>query len=103
MSTKLHHVVLLAIKQSSHGMIAEIEQAFAALPARISEIDELRWGTDISEENKAQGFSHCFLVIFPSEAERDRYLPHPAHQDFVSLVGPHVENVLVFDFLSGVI
>jgi hypothetical protein len=103
MSTnQLHHVVLFAFKETcSHETISKIERAFSALPSRIEEIQDFRWGTDVSVENKAQGFTHCFLVIFASEKERDRYLPHPAHQEFVSLVGPHVDKVLVFDFFSS--
>ena len=98
---KLHHVVLFAFKETcSQATISEIERAFAALPSRIEEIQDFRWGTDVSVENKAQGFTHCFLVIFASEKERDRYLPHPAHQEFVSLVRPQVDKVLVFDFLA---
>ncbi|MCH2588187.1 MAG: Dabb family protein [Planctomycetales bacterium] len=28
-------------------------------------------------------------------------MPHPAHQEFVKLVGPRVADVLVFDYWSG--
>jgi hypothetical protein len=39
-------------------------------------------------------------VTFKSEADRDAYLPHPAHKDFVAIVGPHVDKVCVVDFWS---
>ena len=39
-----------------------------------------------------------FLVTFGSEEDRDTYLPHPAHQEFVSLVRSHVEKSLVLDY-----
>jgi hypothetical protein len=55
-------------------------------------------GTDVSVEGKANGFSHCILVTFGSERDRNTYLPHPAHQEFVSLVRPHVEKSLVLDY-----
>jgi len=35
-----------------------------------------------------------------SEADRDAYLPHPAHKDFGAIVGPHVDKVCVVDFWS---
>ncbi|MEC9092861.1 MAG: Dabb family protein, partial [Planctomycetota bacterium] len=52
-------------------------------------------------ENKSKGFTHGFLVTFRSEADRAIYLPHPAHQEFVELVGPVVEDVIVFDYWSN--
>jgi hypothetical protein len=78
--------------------VREIESAFASLPEKIDVIRDFEWGTDVSVEGKAAGFTHCFLVTFASEADRDIYLPHPAHQAFVSLVRSHVEKSLVLDF-----
>ena len=57
--------------------------------------------TDISVEGKADGFTHGFVVTFETEKGREVYLPHPAHQEFVKLVGPRVEKVLVFDFWAS--
>jgi hypothetical protein len=95
----LRHVVLFAFKESSTDAdIAKIVAAFSGLPAKISQIKDFEWGTDVSPEGKAQGFTHCFFVTFASAADRDAYLPHPAHQDFVSIVGPHVEDVCVVDY-----
>jgi hypothetical protein len=73
---------------------------FRGLPAKIKEIAGFEWGTDVSPEGKAQGFTHCFLVTFKSEADRDAYLPHSAHKEFVGVVGPHVDKVCVVDFWS---
>mgnify|MGYP003336856210 CR=1 FL=1 len=42
--------------------------------------------------------THGFVVTFKDEKGRDEYLPHPAHQEFVKLVGPRVEKVIVFDY-----
>ena len=72
--------------------------AFAALPGKIDAIVDFECGTDVSVEGKADGFTHGFLVTFRDEAGRAAYLPHPAHQEFVKLVGPHVDKVLVFDY-----
>ena len=95
----LRHVVLFAFKEgTSEGTVREIEQAFCGLPQKISEIRDFEWGTDVSVENKQQGFTHCFILTFQSEKDRDSYLPHPAHKDFGSIVAPHVEKVLVVDY-----
>ena len=96
---KLRHVVLFKFKDASTPAdVARIEAAFRGLPAKIKEIGGFEWGTDVSPEGKAQGFTHCFLVTFATEADRDAYLPHPAHKEFVTLVGPHVDKVCVVDY-----
>ena len=97
----LRHVVLFKFKpDTSQQQIKIIEDAFRALPTQIDAIHDFEWGTDVSVENKAHGFTHCFFVSFASEADRDAYLPHPAHKAFGGVVGPHLENVLVFDYWS---
>ena len=69
-----------------------------ALPKKIDAIHDFEWGTDVSVENKSQGFTHAFLVTFRSKEARDKYLPHPAHQEFVKLVGPRLEDAFVVDY-----
>ena len=98
----LRHVVLFQFKaEVTEKQVAEVQQAFAALPGKIDTIHDFEWGTDVSVESKAEGFTHCFLVTFRDEAGRATYLPHPAHREFVKLVGPRVEKVLVFDYWTG--
>jgi len=43
-------------------------------------------------------FGHAFTVTFHSDADRDAYIPHPAHQEFVGLLGPHLDKVTVIDY-----
>lgn len=98
----LRHVVLFKFKDDvTDGQIDEVTLAFAKLPSQIDAIVDFEWGTDVSVEGKAKGFTHAFVVGFRDAAGRDEYLPHPAHQDFVKLVGPRLEDVLVFDFHVG--
>ncbi|WP_206028578.1 DUF459 domain-containing protein [Thalassoroseus pseudoceratinae] len=95
----LRHFVLFQFKdESSEEEIQEVVDAFAALPKKIKTIKDFEMGTNISPENKAAGFTHGFLVTFESESDRDGYLPHPAHQDFVKVLRPHLKEVLVFDY-----
>jgi len=95
----LRHVVLLKFKpETTAAQIREIEQAFAALPGKIDTIKAFEWGTDVAKENRSEGFTHCFLVTFADEAGRDAYLPHAAHQEFVTLLKPKLEKVLVVDY-----
>ena len=95
----LRHVVLFGFKsESTPEQVKEVEDAFRALPSKISEIADFEWGTNVSPENLAQGFTHCFFITFNSVAERDAYLPHPAHKEFGQVLRPHLERVLVVDY-----
>ena len=95
----LRHVVLFKFKDdATDKQVKEVTDAFAQLPKKIDAIKDFEWGTDVSTENKAAGFTHCFLVTFADEKGRDDYLPHSAHQDFVKLVVPVLDKVLVVDY-----
>ena len=95
----LRHVVLFAFKpEATAADVRGVEQAFAALPGQIDAIRDFEWGTNVSIEVKAAGFTHCFFVTFADEAGRAVYLPHPAHQAFGQILRPHLENVLVLDY-----
>ena len=95
----LRHVVLFSFKPtSSADDVTRLEQAFAALPSQIEEILDFEWGTDVSVEGKAEGYTHCFFVTFRDSAGRDAYLPHPAHKAFGQLLRGHLDKVLVLDY-----
>jgi hypothetical protein len=95
----LRHVVLFKFKDgTTPAQVKEVEDAFSALPSKINTITGYEWGTNISPENLAQGFTHCFLVTFKDAAGRDFYLPHPAHKAFGQILSPYLDKVLVFDF-----
>ena len=97
----LRHVVLFKFKDgTSPEKVKEIEQAFTDLPKKINTIIGYEWGNNISPENLGQGFTHCFLVTFKNATDRDNYLPHPDHKAFGKILGPHLDKVLVFDFVD---
>jgi hypothetical protein len=97
----LRHVVLFKFKSTATSDdIKKIVEAFRELPKKVSEIHSFEWGTDVSPEGKSQGFTHCFLVTFKTEKDRDAYLPHAAHKEFVGIVRPHLDGVLVVDYWS---
>jgi len=95
----LRHVVLFKFKDgTTPEQIKEVENAFAALPGKISAIHDFEWGTNVSIENRSEGFTHCFVVTFLNEAGRGEYLPHPAHKEFGKMLGPYLDKVLVVDY-----
>ena len=58
----------------------------------------MEWGTNVSPEKHDKGFTHCFILSFKNEKNRDAYLVHPAHKAFGRLLGPVMEDVFVIDF-----
>jgi hypothetical protein len=96
---ELRHVVLVQFKKdASKEQIQEVVTQFGAMKNKIDVIAAFEWGTDVSVENLAQGFTHCFIVTFKDAEARDHYLPHPVHEEFKKLALPRIEKVLVVDF-----
>lgn len=98
-SSKLRHVVLFGFREdASSEDVKKVEEAFSALPSKIPQIIGYEWGINNSPEGLNDGLTHCFLVTFKSEEDRAIYLPHPAHQDFVKVLQPHLEKAVVVDY-----
>ena len=96
---KLQHVVSFKFKESaSKEQIKEVEDAFRGLKGKIKEIKALEWGTNVSPEKHDKGFTHCWILSFSSDKDRDAYLHHPDHKAFGKLVGPVIADVFVIDF-----
>ena len=95
----LRHVVMFEFKEdASESEIQKVVDAFRALPSKIPQIHDFEYGTNNSPEGLNEGLTHCFLVTFKSEQDRAAYLPHPAHQAFVELLGPHLKRPVVIDY-----
>ena len=95
------HVVLFKFKDAAPAAkVVEIEKAFMALKGKISLIQEVEWGLNVSPDGLNDGYTHCFLVTFKQKADLERYLPHPAHRAFVDILKPQLDKVLVVDYLA---
>ncbi len=93
------HVVLFKFQDgTTEAQVQEVVDAFRKLKSKIDVIKDFEYGTDVSTENRSQGFTHCFFVTFADDKGRDAYLPHPAHKEFGALVGPLLDKVLVVDY-----
>jgi len=96
----VYHVVHFKFKAvATPAQIAEVEKGFAALKGKIPVVETLEWGTDISPEKLGDGFTHCWILTFKNEKDRDAYLVHPAHKAFVEVLMPVLEKPLVVDFI----
>jgi hypothetical protein len=97
----VRHVVLFKFKDTATPeQVKSIEAKFRDLKGKIPTIVDFEWGTNVSPENHAQGFTHCFVLTFKDAAGRDAYLPHPAHKEFGGALGPYLDKVLVVDYVS---
>jgi hypothetical protein len=95
----LRHVVSFKFKQSATPeSIRSVENAFRKLEDQIPEILSFEMGINVSPEGLDKGFTHCFILTFKSEKDRDAYLVHPDHKAFGGLVGPVLDDVFVIDF-----
>jgi hypothetical protein len=95
----LRHAVFFKFKDSATKEdVNGVVKAFRALPAKISEIQEMQLGESIQGSGKSDGFTHCFLLTFDDEAGRAAYLPHPDHKAFGATLRPHLEKVFVIDY-----
>ena len=95
----LYHVVSLKFKESAtKEQIKAVEDAFRGLKGKVPGITSLKWGTNVSPEKLDKGFTHCFVLTFAGEKERDAYLVHPDHKAFGKVLGPVLADVFVIDF-----
>ena len=100
--TVLRHVVLFKFVDSAKpDDVKKVENAFRALKGKIKLIKDFEWGTNTSPENLNQGLTHCFLVTFSSDKDRDEYLVHPDHKAFVEVLKPFLDKVTVIDYWAG--
>jgi len=98
---RVRHVVLLKFKDgTSEADIKKVEDAFRALREKIPEVRRLEWGTNVSPEKLNQGFTHCFFLTFRNEKDRDTYLAHKEHKSFGGVLRPHLDKVLVVDYVA---
>ena len=97
--SKLGHVVAFKFKEGATGkQIKQVEDAFRDLKKKITEIQDYEWGTNVSKESRNKGCTHGFILTFKNDKDRDTYIAHPEHKEFVKLVGPVLEEAFVIDF-----
>jgi len=96
----LRHMVIFKFNDDAPAEEVEaINASFNDLKNHIPVIKDFEWGLNDSPENFHQDFTHCYMLTFHSEKDRDSiYTPHPKHQEFVASLQPHLEKVFVVDY-----
>lgn len=98
-SSVLRHVVLFSFNNDATAQqVMDVVARFAALQEGIPGILDFEWGTNVSPEGLNDGFTHCFTLSFDSAEQRDAYLVHPAHQEFVATLKSCLARSLVLDY-----
>lgn len=96
---ELRHVVLFGWKTNANkDAIENAIKAFGELPKQIKTIKNYEWGENNSPEKLNQGLTHCFVLTFSSEKDRDDYLVHPTHIAFTKLLPNILDKVTVVDY-----
>ena len=97
----LRHVVSFKFTESaSEQQITDLINGLKNLQNDIPEIQSFEWGDNNSPEGLNKGLTFCFIMTFKNEADRDIYLPHPAHVAFGKQHGGIIEDVFVIDYLT---
>lgn len=96
---KLRHVVMFRFASDvTEAQKARVTDEFAALRHKVPGITAFECGVNNSPEGLSQGFTHCYMLTFESEAARDVYLPHPAHKAFGETLNGLMDGVFVADW-----
>ncbi|CAF2398857.1 unnamed protein product [Rotaria sp. Silwood2] len=99
----LRHVVLFKFNENtSSADITRLENEFRTLATvKVSQVKEYEWGANVSKENLDRGYTHCFILTFANEQDRDIYLYHEDHVAFVNIIKPYLAEVTVVDFWAN--
>ena len=99
----LRHVVIFKFNDDTAEQdVQRLNDSFVTLKDAIPVVQDFEWGLNDSPEDFHQDFTHCYMLTFESEEDRDSvYTPHPAHQAFVASLGPHLEKVFVVDYWAN--
>jgi hypothetical protein len=100
-STKvLRHVILCKFKEdTTPEEITHLGDEFRTLTTvKVPQVKEYEWGTNVSKENLDHGYTHCCILTFDNEQDRDTYLVHADHLAYADIFKPHLAAITVVDF-----
>lgn len=81
----LVHIVMFQFKEENKAEnLARVKAMLEALPAQIDTLKSMDVGIDISHSERS--FDLSLISVFDDQAGLDVYVPHPAHQEVVSII-----------------
>ncbi|ATA25308.1 stress protein [Brenneria goodwinii] len=95
----IRHILLITFTaQASAAEIEQVKTAFLQMPENIEGVQAVEWGYNDSPEGKNAGFTHCVMMTFRDEQARQRYLPHPKHDELKAIFRPVLSDIIVLDY-----
>ncbi len=95
----LRHVVCFQFKEDvSEARRKKAVKDFLALKKQIPEILKFEGGDNISIEGHDKGFTHCFVLTFKNEADRNIYLDCEPHIVLANKNKPLLKDLFVVDY-----
>jgi len=92
----LKHVVCVGFKKDSP--VDEIIRRFETMAKDIPVIAAFEHGANVTVEPFSDGYHHCFTVTFKAAKDREEYLVHSKHTEFVKYALPHLDKTFVIDY-----
>ena len=79
------HIVMFAFKEENKGAnMARVKAMLEALPEKIGTLKSMEVGIDISRSERS--FDMVLVSTFDDQEGLNAYVPHPAHQEVVSVI-----------------
>lgn len=98
----IRHILLMTFTDdASLRQVQTVKKAFLQIPHQIEGVLAVEWGKNDSPEGKHGGFTHCILMTFEDEAARQRYLPHPVHEELKTSFITVLRDIIVLDYTVG--
>jgi hypothetical protein len=98
----LQHVVLFRFPEPLDDVRArEMRALVEEWPGRIGEFERLRFGTDLSDGERARGYQFLLLTEHKDTASLAAYQQHPVHLAFGEWVYSRGGEVIAFDYELG--
>ena len=92
------HILLLTPKpDASDEDLAKLDTQLGGLRDQIDGITQYHWGGNVGPAERAQGYTHGFVMTFESRDALAAYGPHPDHQKVAGYLRSLSDQVLVFD------
>lgn len=94
----INHVVLIKAKEGvSDEQVTEAYRDLEELKNILPGITGFKAGKNLSPENRAQGYTHGFVMSFADQDSLNAYLPHPEHSRAATKLRECMEQILVID------
>jgi hypothetical protein len=95
----LVHIVMFQFKEENkEANLVRVKAMLEALPSQIETLKSMEVGIDISHSERS--FDLVLISTFDDQAGLDIYVPHPAHQEVVSVIKEVTSLSKVVDYIN---